>query len=213
MSLPIARRSKMVALAKTWSSLHWMPSAALRELEPEFLTQYKFEFEAYEPLESRLETDAGLHPDDAPIFEAFFDSLPKHFARGADEPAPERPAQRALGHAVEETLASSQFLIADAPTGTGKTLAYLAPLLLWAQRNQVRAGLSTYTRALQEQAFLQEVPRAIALLHAAGLPQERTPRVSMLKGRSNYICGRAIGDARAGARRRLSGRRARLGCA
>jgi ATP-dependent DNA helicase DinG len=167
----------------------------LRELEPEFLTQYKFEFEAYEPLESRLESDAGLHPDDAPIFEAFFDSLPQHFARGADEPAAERPAQRALGHAVEETLASSQFLIADAPTGTGKTLAYLAPLLLWAQRNQVRAGLSTYTRALQEQAFLQEVPRAIALLHAAGLPQERTPRVSMLKGRSNYICGRAIGDA------------------
>lgn len=167
----------------------------LRELEPEFLTQYKFEFEAYEPLESRLETDAGLHPDDAPIFEAFFDSLPQHFARGADTPAPERPAQRALGHAVEETLASSQFLIADAPTGTGKTLAYLAPLLLWAQRNQVRAGLSTYTRALQEQAFLQEVPRAIALLHAAGLPPERTPRVSMLKGRSNYICGRAIGDA------------------
>jgi ATP-dependent DNA helicase DinG len=168
---------------------------ALRELEPEFLAQYKFEFEAYEPLESRLESEAGLHPDDAPIFEAFFDSLPKHFARGDDEPAPERPAQRALGHAVEETLASSRFLIADAPTGTGKTLAYLAPLLLWAQRNQVRAGLTTYTRALQEQAFLQEVPRAIALLHAAGLPPERTPRVSMLKGRSNYICGRAIGDA------------------
>ena len=167
----------------------------LREIVPEFLTQYQLEFEAHEPLEPRLDNELGLHPEDAPILESFFDSLPKHFARGTEEPAAERPAQRALGHAVEETLASSGFLLADAPTGTGKTLAYLAPLLLWAQRNGVRAGLSTYTRALQEQAFFQEVPRALALQREAGLPEERTPRVSMLKGRSNYICGRAIGDA------------------
>ena len=168
----------------------------LRELVPEFLTQYQLEFEAHEPLEARLEQEAGLHPDDAEIFESFFDRLPQHFARQAEtEPSPERPAQRALGHAVEETLAGAGFLLADAPTGTGKTLAYLAPLLLWAQRNGVRAGLSTYTRALQEQAFSQEVPRAIALLTEAGLPESRIPRVSMLKGRSNYVCGRAIGDA------------------
>ncbi|MCH2100655.1 MAG: ATP-dependent DNA helicase [Planctomycetes bacterium] len=167
----------------------------IREIAPEFLAQYQLEFEAHEPLESRLDNELGLHPEDAPIFDTFFDSLPNHFAHGSEDLATERPAQRALGHAVEETLASSGFLLADAPTGTGKTLAYLAPLLLWAQRNGVRTGLSTYTRALQEQAFFQEVPRALNLLRKAGLAEERMPRVSMLKGRSNYICGRAIGDA------------------
>jgi ATP-dependent DNA helicase DinG len=167
----------------------------LREVQPEFLTQYQLEFEPHEPLESRLEQEAGLHPDDATVFEQFFDLLPTHFAHDPEQPAAERPAQRALGHAIEETLAGSSFLLADAPTGTGKTLAYLAPLLLWARRNQVRAGLSTYTRALQEQAFFQEVPRALELLQKAGLAPEALPRVSMLKGRTNYVCGRAIGDA------------------
>lgn len=167
----------------------------LGAVQPRFLEQYQIEFEPFEPTQDRLEQDAGLLPEDAETFEAYFDALPKQFHADDAEPPNERPAQRALGHAVEETLCGSSFLIADAPTGTGKTLAYLAPLLLWARRNQTRVGLSTYTRTLQEQAFFQEVPRALRLLQQAGLEATALPRVSMLKGRANYICGRAILDA------------------
>ncbi|PCH78593.1 MAG: hypothetical protein COB96_05440, partial [Planctomycetota bacterium] len=60
---------------------------------------------------------------------------------------------------------------------------------------QVRTAVSTYTRALQEQAFFREVPRALTLMREAGVADEDLPRISMLKGRSNYICGRAILDA------------------
>jgi ATP-dependent DNA helicase DinG len=166
----------------------------LANIQPEFLLQYQLDFKPHDALESRRDEEVGLHPDDEPILEAFFDLLPKHFAKGK-KVNDERPGQRALAHAIEQTLAGSDFLLADAPTGTGKTLAYLAPMLLWAARNDVRAGLSTYTRALQEQAFFREVPRALELLRSAGQPPERMPRVAMMKGRANYICGRAIVDA------------------
>ncbi len=166
----------------------------LGDIQPEFLVQYQLDFAPHEPLESRREDDCGLDPADEPVLEAFFDHLPRHFAKGKNARA-ERPGQRALAHAIEQTFATSEFLIADAPTGTGKTLAYLAPMMMWAARNNVRVGLSTYTRALQEQAFFREVPRALELLHAAGQPPELMPRVAMMKGRANYICGRAIVDA------------------
>jgi ATP-dependent DNA helicase DinG len=179
------------------------PERGLADIRPEFQLQYELEFKPFEPLQDRLDQEMGLHPEDEPILEQFFDLVPRHFAKQkqgtgkASKPKPtaERPGQRALAHAIEETLAGNQFLIADAPTGTGKTLAYLAPMLMWAVRNQVRVGLSTYTRALQEQAFFREVPRALELLREAGQPVELMPRVSMLKGRANYICGRAIVDA------------------
>ncbi|MFN9938628.1 MAG: DEAD/DEAH box helicase, partial [bacterium] len=80
-----------------------------------------------------------------------------------------------------------------APTGTGKTLAYLVPALLWAARNEVRVGLATYTRALQEQAWDKEVPRALRALRAAGV--EPMPRVAVLKGRETYLCWRALRHA------------------
>jgi ATP-dependent DNA helicase DinG len=178
------------------------PERSLADLRPEFQLQYELEFKPFEPLQDRLDEEVGLDPEDEPILEQFFDLVPRHFARQkpaskgtANAAAAERPGQRALAHAIEETLCGSHFLIADAPTGTGKTLAYLAPMLMWAVRNQVRVGLSTYTRALQEQAFFREVPRALELLREAGQPSELMPRVSMLKGRANYICGRAIVDA------------------
>ncbi|MFQ5748581.1 MAG: ATP-dependent DNA helicase [Planctomycetota bacterium] len=180
----------------TWS-LEEAPLDAdriLRELEPRFAQEFALEFAGREPLPSRQEEPCGLSEEDRGILEAFFDLLPADFAPGAENP-PERPGQRALAHAVETAFAENSFLLADAPTGTGKTLAYLAPLLLWSTSQNVRVALSTYTRALQEQAFFREIPRAIRLLRKAGLAEERIPRVSLLKGKANYICGRALVDS------------------
>jgi ATP-dependent DNA helicase DinG len=102
-----------------------------------------------------------------------------------------RPAQAAVARAVATTLGSGELCLGHAPTGTGKTLAYLVPAMLFALRNGVRVGVATYTRALQRQAHDRDVPLARALLAGAG--ESEQPRVAVLKGRQNYVCGRALG--------------------
>jgi ATP-dependent DNA helicase DinG len=126
------------------------------------------------------------------VFERF---LPADFARKAGSSAAPtyRPSQHQVAREVARSLGSEELLLVHAPTGTGKTLAYLVPAMLWAKRHGVRVGIATYTRALQEQAMDREVPRALAMLSAAGIA---TPTyVSVLKGRDNYVCWRALKHA------------------
>lgn len=165
----------------------------LRELDPRFAEDYRQNFASAPKTSLRSEVAAPLPPEAQAILDRYFALLPRRFAEGKDA-TPERPGQRALGAAVASALGNNQFLLADAPTGTGKTLAYLGPLLLWCAHANTRAALSTYTRALQEQAFFRELPRALDLLREAGLPADKTPRVALLKGRANYVCGRALAD-------------------
>ena len=110
----------------------------------------------------------------------------------------ERPAQSEVAHAVAASLGKRELLLLHAPTGTGKTLAYLVPALLFALRNNVRFGVATYTRALQTQAMKRDVPLALELLARAGVfepASEGAPRTAVLKGRGAYLCWRAFGAA------------------
>ncbi len=181
----------------------------LSGIVPMFLDEYQRHFAEHHALDKEAtacgtEADSAdvpegqigsaLSPEAVKSLESFFDRLPRHFA-GDGPVRAERLGQRALAHAVRQTFEEDKFLVADAPTGTGKTLGYLAPLMLWAKSNNVLTAVSTYTRALQEQAFFREIPRALALMREAGVADQDLPRVSMLKGRNNYICGRAIHDA------------------
>jgi len=88
-----------------------------------------------------------------------------------------RPGQLMLAEAIAECLEQGTDLVAEAATGTGKTLAYLIPVLLRAER----VILSTGTLNLQDQLFRRDLPLALK-----GLGLER--RVALLKGRSNYLC-------------------------
>jgi ATP-dependent DNA helicase DinG len=136
------------------------------------------------------------------VDEVFEVHLPALFAEagGAGDPragaGSYRIGQHQVARSVAQTLGERELLLVHAPTGTGKTLAYLIPALIWSARHNVRVGISTYTRALQEQAMEREVPRALrALLRAravgsASLPVE--PRAALLKGRNNYVCWRAL---------------------
>jgi ATP-dependent DNA helicase DinG len=92
-----------------------------------------------------------------------------------------RPEQTALAAEVELALAAGQHLLAEAGTGTGKSLAYLIPALESGQRVVV----STATKALQEQLLGKDVPTAS---EAIG----REVRVAVLKGRQNYLCRHAL---------------------
>lgn len=88
-----------------------------------------------------------------------------------------RPEQLAMAEAVAAAIRESRHVIVEAGTGTGKTLAYLVPLLLAGQRGIVSTG----TRTLQDQLFHRDLPM---LGKALGRPA----RVRLLKGRSNYLC-------------------------
>jgi ATP-dependent DNA helicase DinG len=72
-------------------------------------------------------------------------------------------------------------LLAEAGTGLGKTLGYLAPAWLWARKNNAPVWISTYTKNLQRQLD-QETVRLV------GDPEERRTRIVIRKGRENYLC-------------------------
>tara|TARA_R110002096_G_scaffold3696_3_gene18122 strand:- start:3686 stop:6961 length:3276 start_codon:yes stop_codon:yes gene_type:complete len=118
--------------------------------------------------------------------------LPELLAEGTGATAADmfRETQRTVARQVAQTLGHDELLLVHAPTGTGKTLAYLVPALLFASRHGIRVGVATYTRALQEQAMDREVPRALAALARAGIQPNISVRV--LKGRENYVCWRAL---------------------
>ena len=88
-----------------------------------------------------------------------------------------RQQQLEMAETIQETLANSALLIAEAGTGTGKTFAYLAPAILSGQK----IFISTGTKNLQDQLFNKDLP---TLRKAMATPF----RAALLKGRSNYLC-------------------------
>src|SRR3954451_17354159 len=92
-----------------------------------------------------------------------------------------RPEQLELAAAVERALESGEHLLAEAGTGTGKSLAYLLPALESGQRVVV----ATATKALQEQLLTKEVPAAARALG-------RGVDVAGLEGRQNYVCRKQL---------------------
>ena len=97
-------------------------------------------------------------------------------ARAVDTFEP-RAGQRDMAVGVADVLESGGTLLAQAGTGTGKTLAYLVPAILSRQR----VLISTGTKNLQEQIFFKDLPTLRATLD---VPFTAT----YMKGRGNYLC-------------------------
>ncbi len=94
----------------------------------------------------------------------------------------ERPGQREMAQRVEETLRTGGTLVVEAGPGTGKTFAYLVPILLYLREHpRARFVVSTRTKQLQEQIYEKDFPYLQACL-APGV------RATVLKGRTNYLC-------------------------
>jgi ATP-dependent DNA helicase DinG len=89
----------------------------------------------------------------------------------------ERASQRRLSEAVGDVLDGGGLLLAEAGTGTGKTLAYLLPAVELGRRVVVSTG----TKNLQEQLVSKDLP-----LLAKALGRELS--VAVMKGRGNYAC-------------------------
>lgn len=92
----------------------------------------------------------------------------------------DRPMQRALARAVAAAYDGGRIALAEAGTGTGKSVAYLIPAIRWAVLNRERTVVSTNTINLQEQLVEKDLP---FLRRALGEPF----RFALVKGRRNYI--------------------------
>ena len=110
---------------------------------------------------------------------------------GLSEPRPAQAdyaAEAAHAFQPREREGEPMMMLAEAGTGVGKTLAYLAPASLWAERNGPGVWISTYTRALQRQ--IERESRAVfpdPAVHAV--------RAVVRKGRENYLCLLNLQDA------------------
>ena len=101
----------------------------------------------------------------------------------------ERPEQIDLVRAVEECFESKSVLLADAPTGTGKSLAYLAPAILRAAQKGEKVVVSTATLALQAQLLNEDLPPLMgATAELLGYPEEEGISYAVMKGRRNFLC-------------------------
>lgn len=113
---------------------------------------------------------------------SFLDQIAKDFL--PDSPLGEgmpgyvyREQQARLSGEIADAFEQGKILLAEAETGTGKTLAYLIPAL----RSGDKILISTHTRALQDQLVHRDIP---AVQKAMGVRR----KIALLKGRANYLC-------------------------
>ena len=99
-----------------------------------------------------------------------------------------RAQQRQMYREVAQALVEEKHALIEAGTGTGKSLAYLTPLILLASRRNVQVGVSTNTINLQDQLINKDIPDAVKALDQAGLIDGNAFTYRALKGRSNYLC-------------------------
>lgn len=136
-----------------------------------------------EPLEPR---DSHHVVSEADIHAAFG---PEGYVGQAVERFEYRPQQETMARRVAESFNQGGTLLAEAGTGTGKSMAYLLPATLHAREQGETVVISTNTLALQDQLFRKDIPRLRAAIanQDEGTGAEPLHAVTV-KGRSNYLC-------------------------
>ncbi len=95
-----------------------------------------------------------------------------------------RPVQREMSAFLAESLQAGQTACIEAPTGVGKSLGALIPLIAWILATGKRVVVSTYTNVLAEQYWRKDLPLALELFGEAG----RQLQTQLVMGRSRYAC-------------------------
>lgn len=93
-----------------------------------------------------------------------------------------------MAHGVYDTLESKSHIFIEAPTGIGKSFAYLVPAIYYAKKNKKKAIISTHTINLQEQLIGKDIP----------FLQEHLPiefKAALIKGKNNYLCPKRLKSA------------------
>jgi DNA polymerase-3 subunit epsilon/ATP-dependent DNA helicase DinG len=116
----------------------------------------------------------------------------------------QRSGQTAMAAQVLHALNTGDYLLVEAGTGTGKSLAYLLPAALFALANHCRVLVATNTIALQDQLVEKDIPQVQALLavrppplaQASAEEEEPVLQAAVLKGRLHYLCTRRLHEWR-----------------
>ena len=140
-----------------------------------------------EALEFELENSASEADRTAERIEEFFapGGTLLSAAKLDGRPCEFRPQQAAMARAVTDAMTSGHNLAVEAPTGVGKSFAYLVPLVMLAARRDRPAVVSTETINLQEQLMDHDIP---LLRKLTGIDF----RAALAKGRGNYLCLRRL---------------------
>lgn len=96
-----------------------------------------------------------------------------------------RKEQYEMSKYIEESLNENKKIIVEAGTGTGKTIAYLLPTLLYALENNLKVIISTNTINLQEQLIKKDIPLIKKII-------EKDFKYEIVKGKGNYLCKRKL---------------------
>lgn len=98
-----------------------------------------------------------------------------------------RPQQCQMVENVVGAYNENGIALIEAETGTGKSIAYLLPAILWALKNKERTLISTHTITLQEQLILKDIPLLVKILGV-------DIKTALVKGMGNYLCLRKLQD-------------------
>ncbi len=187
---PVPNREEALAVAETMNRAGWAWGPAVVEaIRSHPVRDRSFRGSGLDAWarrpEWRDEAPAG-EPGSAPVTgEAAAARLSDLLARsGLDEARPSQArfaAETAFAFSPREREDEPRMMLAEAGTGVGKTLGYLAPASLWAEGNGGAVWISTYTRALQRQ-----IERESHSLYPD--PEVRARRAVVRKGRENYAC-------------------------
>ncbi|MFQ5730083.1 MAG: ATP-dependent DNA helicase, partial [Waddliaceae bacterium] len=100
-----------------------------------------------------------------------------------------REQQQDMLRDIIDAYQNDAIALIEAGTGTGKSLAYLIPAILWAAQNKERTLISTRTITLQEQLLFKDIPLATKAL---GIQSKAV----LVKGMTNYLCLRKLEDSK-----------------
>lgn len=99
-----------------------------------------------------------------------------------------RQSQDQMAQQVRQALTQGQRVAIEAPTGTGKSVAYLLPGVLAAEASGAPLVISTHSKALQDQLLEKDIPTVRTLLQKPAL------KATTVKGQENYLCLRKLHD-------------------
>ena len=187
---PFPNREEALSLAETLARANWAWGqavvAALRSHPVRDRQQRGSGLDVWSKLTEWEDSAPAGEPGSAPVSAAAAEArLVELLARaGLDEARPAQAkfaGEAAYAFEPREQEGSPRLMLAEAGTGVGKTLGYLAPASLWAEANGPAVWVSTYTRALQRQ-----IERESAALFPD--PAVRMKKAVVRKGRENYLC-------------------------
>jgi ATP-dependent DNA helicase DinG len=188
-SMPIGnKRKSIIAIAHAMERGGWLWAqfvlAALDEMEKPHSRTLVDALKIWKYLPEWEETPPPIPPGNKPVApQESKNRLSDILGRGAEK----RPQQAAYAakcaaaFAPINHLGEPHLVLAEAGTGVGKTLGYIAPASIWAETNGGSVWISTFTRNLQRQ-----LDGELDRLHPD--PVEKSNRVVIRKGRENYLC-------------------------